>query len=251
MAGCYYINLESQARCDGAYRGTCSRCHNPYCESHSPYKSGICNKCMWKYDDPLDLSLPGCKRFYPFDPTFPLSISFPRTWRANFDRFNLPESIFVDFGPTSSSLVSVMRLDYSSEGYNFKQASALYQQIERDVAGLYSRTSDIPADVVRHWVESPGGKSSGLKQFFSSDGRSDYLRGPAFISEMALPFPRIVYQDNQGRFGEYIYFLRNSDTRSIVWKLLRHPGNDVTQEVFQTMLKSVRWLSYEFFRCMG
>lgn len=252
MAGCYYVNLESKARCQGANRGTCSRCGNPYCESHSPYKSGVCNKCMWGYDDPRDLSLSGYKRFYPFKPIFPLSISFPDTWQASFhDKPDVIDSIFVDFGPSSSWLVSVVRLDYSSEGYNFKQVNALSEQMERDVARLYSRTTNIPADAVRHWIEWPGGKSSGLKRLFSSDERPDYLRGPAFVSDMAIPFPRIVYQDKQGQFGEHIYFLRNSDTRSVIWKLLRQPGSDVRQEVFQTMLRSVRWLSYEFFEMYG
>lgn len=251
MAGCYYINLESHTRCDGAYRGTCSRCHNPYCESHSPYKSGVCNKCMWKYDDPLDLSLPGFKRFYPFDATFPLSISFPRTWRASFDRSNLPQSISVDFSPNSTWLISVVRLDYSSEGYNFKQEGALSKQIDRDVSRLYSHTADIPADAVRHWIEWPGKESSSLKKFFTGDGRPEYLRGSAFISDLAMPVPRIVYQTSPGQFGEHIYFLRNSDTRSILWKLLRQPGSDISQEVFQTMLKSVRWLSYDFFQMYG
>src|SRR5437764_15121586 len=111
MPRCYYINLESQARCQGAYRGTCARCNQNYCSEHAQH--GICDKCWWEYDDPLDLSLPGYKRFYPFNPTFPLSISFPQTWSAKLDKFNLPQSIFVDFGPSSNCLISVVRFDYS------------------------------------------------------------------------------------------------------------------------------------------
>jgi hypothetical protein len=249
MTGCYYTNLESQARCQGANRGRCSRCDNPYCSEHG--ERGLCDKCKWKYDDPLDLSLPGYKRFYPFDPTFPLSISFPQAWSAKLDRFNLPDSIFVDFSPSSTWLVSVVRWNYSSEGYDFRQPRTLHEQVEREVARLYSRTADIAADAVRHWVEWPGEKGSRLKRFFTGDNRPDYLKGPAFLGEMATPYPRVIYQSPQGQYGEVIFFLRTSDSPYIMWKLLKQPSSEISREVFQTMLKSVRWLSSDFFRQYG